>query len=103
LPTVQGRLKIFRVKPVHPTHLPFVSYRLLIGKHKRPAGHPRPGRDNPNASDKTLNNELLTNISKHMTPHGLKPSAFVYVADSAFETNVRFIVDTNPISKYKFD
>ena len=39
-----------------------------------------------NASDKTLNNELLTNISKHMAKHGLKPGAFVYVADSAFVT-----------------
>jgi len=39
-----------------------------------------------NASDKTLNNELLTNISKHMATHGLEPGAFVYVADSAFVT-----------------
>jgi transposase len=39
-----------------------------------------------NASDKTLNNELLSNISKHMARHGLKPGAFVYVADSAFVT-----------------
>jgi len=39
-----------------------------------------------NASDKTLNNELLTNISKHMATHGLSPGAYVYVADSAFVT-----------------
>ena len=39
-----------------------------------------------NASDKTLNNELLTNISKHMAQHGLSPGAYVYVADSAFVT-----------------
>lgn len=39
-----------------------------------------------NASDKTLNNELLGNISKHMARHGLEPGAFVYVADSAFVT-----------------
>jgi len=39
-----------------------------------------------NASDKTLNNELLTNISKHMATHGLEPGAFVYVADSALVT-----------------
>jgi transposase len=39
-----------------------------------------------NASDKTLNNELLGNISKHMARHGLGPGAFVYVADSAFVT-----------------
>ncbi len=39
-----------------------------------------------NASDKTLNNELLSTISKHMANHGLKENAFVYVADSAFVT-----------------
>ena len=39
-----------------------------------------------NASDKTLNNELLTNISKYMAEHGLKPGAYVYVADAAFVT-----------------
>jgi transposase len=39
-----------------------------------------------NASDKTLNNELLGNISRHMARHGLGPGAFVYVADSAFLT-----------------
>ncbi len=39
-----------------------------------------------NGSDKTLNNELLSTISKHMAKHGLKENAFVYVADSAFVT-----------------
>jgi transposase len=39
-----------------------------------------------NASDKTLNNELLTNISKYMADHGLRPGAYVYVADAAFVT-----------------
>lgn len=39
-----------------------------------------------NASDKTLNNVLLGGVSKHMARHGLKPGAFVYVADSAFVT-----------------
>jgi transposase len=39
-----------------------------------------------NSSDKTLNNELLGGVSKHMARHGLKPGAFVYVADSAFVT-----------------
>lgn len=39
-----------------------------------------------NASDKTLNNELLGNISKHMAKHRLAPGAFIYVADSAFVT-----------------
>jgi len=39
-----------------------------------------------NASDKTLNNELLTNISTYMARNGLEPGAYVYVADSAFVT-----------------
>ena len=39
-----------------------------------------------NASDKTLNNKLLGGISRHMARHGIKPGAFVYVADSAFVT-----------------
>ncbi len=39
-----------------------------------------------NASDKTLNNELLSNISTHMARHGLAPGAYVYVADAAFVT-----------------
>ena len=40
-----------------------------------------------NASDKTLNNELLTNISKYMAEHGLSPGAYVYIADAAFVTD----------------
>ena len=44
------------------------------------------GTRDGNASDKTLNNEVLTTISKHMANHGLKEDAFVYVADSAFVT-----------------
>ena len=39
-----------------------------------------------NTSDKRLNNELLAEVSRHMARHGLKPGAFVYVADSAFVT-----------------
>ena len=50
-----------------------------------------------NASDKTLNNELLSNISKHMAQHGLSPGAYVYIADAAFvtEDNLRK-ADDNP-------
>ena len=50
-----------------------------------------------NASDKTLNNELLGGVSKHMARHGLKAGAFVYVADSAFVTpdNLKIAKDKN--------
>ena len=44
-----------------------------------------------NASDKTLNNELLSHISSHMAEHGFKPGASIYVADSAFVTTDNLI------------
>jgi len=39
-----------------------------------------------NASDKAVNNALLTSISKYMAKHGLPEDAFIYVADSAVVT-----------------
>ena len=39
-----------------------------------------------NGSDKTINNEILTSISKRMALHGLEPGAFIYIADSAMVT-----------------
>jgi len=39
-----------------------------------------------NGSDKTINNEILTSISKRMASHGLEPGAFIYIADSAMVT-----------------
>ena len=39
-----------------------------------------------NSSDKTVNNKILSRISDHMAKHGLKPNAFVYIADSAMVT-----------------
>ena len=39
-----------------------------------------------NASDKTLNNSVLTQISKHMARFGKPAGSYVYVADSAFVT-----------------
>jgi len=38
------------------------------------------------ASDKTVNNAVLTNLSKHMARYGLAAGAFVYVADAAMVT-----------------
>jgi transposase len=40
-----------------------------------------------NSSDKTLTNELLGSISRHMARHGIDPGAFIYVADSALITH----------------
>ena len=42
--------------------------------------------ENGAASDKTINNRLLTDISRHMARHGIGEGAFVYVADSALVT-----------------
>ena len=39
-----------------------------------------------NGSDKTINNEILSSISKRMAVHGLEPEAFIYIADSAMVT-----------------
>lgn len=42
--------------------------------------------DSGNASDKTINNNLLSDISKHMNNVGVNDNAFIYVADSAVVT-----------------
>jgi transposase len=49
-----------------------------------------------NASDKTLNNTLLSNISQKLADVGLSPNASIYVADAAMVTqqNLEAIGDT---------
>ena len=44
------------------------------------------GCEDGNASDKSVNNTLLTRISRHMARHGLGEGEFLYVADSAMVT-----------------
>ncbi|ACN14832.1 transposase family protein [Desulforapulum autotrophicum HRM2] len=39
-----------------------------------------------NASDKTINNEVLSSISKYMAENGIKKEGFIYIADSAMVT-----------------
>src|SRR5450756_1757464 len=57
-----------------------------------------------NASDKTINNAVLTNLSKHMARHGLAAGAFVYIADSALVTarNLEVIGDNLFITRLPF-
>ncbi len=57
-----------------------------------------------NASDKTLNNTLLTNLSKHMAKHGISEGAFVYIADSSMVTpaNLEAIGDNLFITRLPF-
>jgi transposase len=42
--------------------------------------------ENGNASDKKINNELLTKVKGIMSKHGIQENAFIYVADSAMVT-----------------
>lgn len=44
------------------------------------------GTESGNTSDKKVNNEMLTNLSRHMARHGIKEGAFVYISDSSFVT-----------------
>lgn len=48
-----------------------------------------------NASDKTINNEVLSSISKYMAENGIKKNGFIYIADSAMVTgkNLKVIGD----------
>jgi transposase len=39
-----------------------------------------------NASDKTINNEVLSSISKYMAGNGIRKEGFIYIADSAMVT-----------------
>lgn len=50
-----------------------------------------------NASDKTINNDVLSTISKHMAQCGLSEDAFIYIADSAAitEKNLEIINEGN--------
>ena len=54
-----------------------------------------------NASDKTLNNDLLSRISEHLSNYGVGPQAYVYLADSALITpqNLKQLSDKLFISR----
>ena len=39
-----------------------------------------------NASDKTINHRVLSEVSRHMKVHGVEDDAFIYIADSAMVT-----------------
>lgn len=52
-----------------------------------------------NASDKTINNVILSDISRHMANYGIEPDAFIYIADSAMVTqkNLLAMVGDEPL------
>jgi len=60
----------------------FLVKMLCVGRNVPLLGSCEDG----NGSDKSINNAVLSRISKHMSKHGLEPGAFVYVADSAMVT-----------------
>ena len=52
--------------------------------------------DDGNASDKTLNTTLLSEIAQLMAHHGVQPGAYIYIADAALvtEDNLAALGDT---------
>lgn len=62
------------------------------------------GCENGNASDKTINNVMLTKLSKYMARHGLAAGAFVYISDSTMVTpeNLKAVGDNLFITRLPF-
>jgi transposase len=60
----------------------FLMKMLCVGRNVPLLGSCEDG----NGSDKSINNTVLSRISKFMAKHGLEPGAFVYIADSAMVT-----------------
>ena len=58
-----------------------------------------------NSSDKTVNNKILSRISDHMAKYGLKPEAFIYIADSAMvtEANLEMVGKNHFITRLPFN
>ena len=108
LDTLSGRSPIYHLEKF----ASFRGYGPPAGKRgsrrclQRHHGGPGAGRHllRGNASDKKINNRVLTELSRHMASHGLAPGAFVYIADSAFVTsaNLEAIGDNLFISRLPF-
>lgn len=60
----------------------FVFSTLCVDRAVPLWGKPHDG----NASDKAVNNTLLSNISTFLAQHGVAPGAYIYVADAALVT-----------------
>src|ERR687884_297133 len=70
----------------------FVLSTLCVDRAVPLWGQPEDG----NASDKTVNNTLLSNIATFLAQHGVAPGAYIYVADAALvtEDNLAALGDT---------
>jgi transposase len=75
----------------------FVFSTLCVDRAVPLWGKPEDG----NASDKTVNNTLLSNIATFLAQHGVAPGAYIYVADAALvtEDNLATLGDTLFISR----
>jgi len=70
----------------------FVFSTLCVDRAVPLWGKPEDG----NASDKTINNTLLSTIATFLATHGVAPGAYIYVADAALvtEDNLAALGDT---------
>src|SRR5713101_1390118 len=70
----------------------FVLSTLCVDRAVPLWGKPHDG----NASDKTVNNTLLSDIATFLATHGVAPGAYIYVADAALvtEDNLAALGDT---------
>ena len=70
----------------------FVFSTLCVDRAVPLWGKPEDG----NASDKTVNNTLLSDIATFLAQHGVAPGAYIYVADAALvtEDNLAALGDT---------
>jgi transposase len=75
----------------------FVLATLCVDRAVPLWGKPYDG----NASDKTVNNTLLSNLATFLAQHGVAPGAYIYVADAALvtEENLAALGDTFFISR----
>jgi len=75
----------------------FVLSTLCVDRAVPLWGKPHDG----NASDKTVNNTLLSDIATFLAQHGVAPGAYIYVADAALvtEDNLTALGDTFFISR----
>jgi transposase len=75
----------------------FVFATLCVDRAVPIWGQPEDG----NASDKTVNNTLLSTIATFLAQHGVAPGAYIYVADAALvtEDNLAALGDTLCISR----
>ena len=78
----------------------FLVKMLCVGRNVPLLGNCEDG----NRSDKSINNTVLSRISKHMAKHGLNPGAFVYIADSAMVTrdNLEMVGDNLFLTRLPF-